>query len=147
MLKIRSFVAIDLSVEARAALTTLQNRLKSSVPPHSVTWTAPQNIHLTLHFLGDVTPETVDKITKTLGDGISGQTTFSLDLVGLGCFPNVRRPRIVSVGVGGNTEPLVELHRHVGHLLNEATGFTPETRPYAPHLTIGRVKKGIPSES
>lgn len=141
---IRSFVAIDLSTVARTALTTLQNRLKFGVPPHTVTWTAPQNIHLTLHFLGDVTAEAIDKIAETFEAGIFGHTAFTLDLVGLGCFPNMRRPRIIWVGIGGNTESLVELHGHLGRLLNEATGFVSETRPYAPHLTIGRVKKGIP---
>lgn len=144
MTTIRSFIAIDLSPAARTALADLQNRLKPLLPRHTVRWAVPQNIHLTLHFLGDVETTVVDKIAESLATEAVTHQAFALDLVGLGCFPNSRRPRIIWVGLGGETGPLIDLHRALGQRLNQAIGFTPETRPYAPHLTIGRVKKGLP---
>ena len=145
MKPIRSFVSIDLSPEAQAALTKLQNELKRQGPPHSIRWTAPKNIHLTLHFLGDIAPDKVDRAAEALRASVSTQPVFSLELGRLGCFPNIRRPRIIWVGVGGDTTSLATLHGRLGRKLSQSIDFSPETRPYAPHLTIGRVKKGIPS--
>jgi 2'-5' RNA ligase len=143
MTTIRAFIAIELSDAARAAITDLQNRLKTVVPPRAVRWTAPQNIHLTLHFLGNITTGEVEKVTAALDAATTTGHPFSLDLSGLGCFPNSRRPRIVWVGVLGKTASLVALHRDLGDRLNKAIDFSPESRPYSPHLTIGRVKKGV----
>ncbi len=145
MTTIRTFIAIELSDEARAALTDLQNRLKTVVPPRSVRWAASQNIHLTLHFLGDVEQDTVEKLSAAVYNATLASHPFTLTVERLGCFPNIRRPRIVWVGVSGETEPLVALHRNLGNRLKEASDFSPESRPYSPHLTIGRTKKGLPS--
>jgi 2'-5' RNA ligase len=144
MTTIRSFIAIELSDEARAGLTDLQNQLKAIVPPNTVRWTAPQNIHLTLHFLGNVAVDDVSQVTNVLPVVTSSVSSFSLMLQGLGCFPNTRRPRIVWVGISGETETLIRLYHNLGEKLNQSIGFEPEKRPYSPHLTIGRVKKGIP---
>jgi 2'-5' RNA ligase len=143
MTTIRSFVAIELSDEARAALTDLQNRLKSIAPAHTVRWTAPESIHLTLHFLGDVAASEVEKISELVQQAASAYPPFSLILRGLGCFPNTRRPRIIWAGVTCQTETLLHLHRALGEKL-KAIDFTPDARPFAPHLTLGRVKDGVP---
>ena len=146
MSTIRSFIAIELSDEARLALTALQNRLKAVSPDDTVRWTALENIHLTLHFLGDVAVTDLEKVAAALQSGASGISPFSLTLGGLGCFPNMRRPRIVWTGVLGETKTLLELHHRLGERL-KTLGFTLEARPYSPHLTIGRVKKEIPTRS
>lgn len=141
---IRSFVAIELSVEAQSALADLQNRLKALVPAQTVRWTAPESLHLTLHFLGNVAAGDIDKITQLLLDAALACPPFRLSLGNLGCFPTMRRPRIVWTGVSGETQPLQHLHRDLGEKL-KTIGFSPETRPYTPHLTLGRVKEGLPS--
>jgi len=140
---LRTFIAIELSTEAQTALAKLQQRLKAVVPPQSVRWTAPENIHLTLHFLGDVAVDKVSKITNLMQAAAATCSPFSLTLGGLGCFPNTRRPRIVWTGVSGQVEILLKLHRELSEGL-KTIGFTPETRPYSPHLTVGRVKDGLP---
>lgn len=144
MTTIRAFIAIDLPVEARTALTDFQNRLKAIVPPNTVRWTGPQNIHLTLHFLGNIAANEVVKVIEVLESRSAAYPPFSLTLAGLGCFPNLRRPRIVWVGVEGDTASLVGLHHDVGQQL-KVIDFRPEARPYSPHLTLGRVNKGIPA--
>jgi 2'-5' RNA ligase len=141
---IRAFIAIELSEEAQTALTNLQNRLKGVVPPQTVRWTAPESIHLTLHFLGNVAAHDIEKITEALRLAASACPPMSLTLGNLGCFPNTRRPRIVWTGVGGETQQLIKLHRELGDRLKGIGGFTPETRPYSAHLTIGRVKDNLP---
>lgn len=144
MTTIRSFIAIELSEAAQAALAALQQRLKDVVPPNTVRWMAPKNIHLTLHFLGDITSDDTAKVAEALQHSTQRHQPFSLRLEGLGCFPNPRRPRIVWVGVGGDRSSLVDLHTDLGRQL-KVIDFTPESRPYSPHLTVGRVKKGVPS--
>ncbi len=146
MTTIRTFIAIELSDKARLALSSLQDRLKALVPPKTVRWTPAQNIHLTLHFLGDVAQADVEKVTEALQMATAAYPPFSLNLTGMGCFPNMGRPRIVWAGVSGDTATLVELHRDLGKRLN-VIDFKPESRPYSPHLTIGRVKRGVPGRS
>lgn len=142
---IRAFIAIELSAEARAAVAKLQNRLKTLVPAQTVRWTAPENIHLTLHFLGNIEAGQVDSVKPLLHQSGSACPAFSLSLSGLGCFPNTRRPRIVWTGVQGQTQLLGKLHRDLGERL-KVIGYTPEARPYAPHLTIGRVRDGLAAQ-
>jgi len=142
--KTRCFIAIALTDHAREELDRLQGRLRDILPPNTVRWTVPKNIHLTLHFLGDVAQDRLDDIRRTLRDMAANHNPFSLNLSNLGCFPNPRRPRIVWIGLSGETDLLVSLQRGLGEQLKKAIGFQPDTRPYSPHLTIGRVKKGIP---
>ena len=144
MTAIRSFVAIELSDQAMLQLTHLQSRLNDILPPNTVRWTVPQNIHLTLHFLGHLLMDHLDEVALIVRDVAATATPFSLDLSNLGCFPHIRRPRIVWVGLSGEMEVLVNLHRELGERLRQAIRFQPESRPYSPHLTIGRIKKGIP---
>jgi 2'-5' RNA ligase len=144
MTTVRAFVAIELSDEAVTKIIQLQSHLKGVSPPKTVRWTVAQNVHLTLHFLGDVAVDDLKNAAHAVGSAAAGCPAFSLHLAGLGCFPNTRRPRIVWVGVTGDTGTLTKLHQALGDQLNRQIGFQPESRPYSPHLTIGRVKQGIP---
>lgn len=96
------------------------------------------SIHLTLKFLGDVTPNKLDRVLAAAEKAIGRETVFSLAGVELGCFPNFKQPRVIWVGVGGDTAQLYQLQaaveRHVAPL-----GYPSEKR-FRPHLTIGRVK-------
>lgn len=141
---IRSFIAIELSAQAQQALTVLQGRLKTVSPPHAVRWNATQNIHLTLHFLGDVTDAQLEPIQAAMQAAAETVSPFTLQLGGLGCFPNTSRPRIIWVGLTEQSSALTTLHGTLGQNLSAAIGFAPEQRPFSPHLTIGRVKSGIP---
>ncbi len=133
---IRTFIAIDLSPAIKSALDTLIKKLKShgSLP---VRWTAAQNIHITLKFLGDIDERRLPELKTRLISAVQGVQPFSLQVGKLGAFPNANRARIIWVGC--QLEP-------AGFLLQksveEATlemGFPREKRPFSPHLTIGRV--------
>jgi 2'-5' RNA ligase len=140
---VRSFIAIELSEESRTELARLQSRLKEASPPKAIRWTDPKNVHLTLHFLGDLAEDQLENVSRTVSDAAAPHTPFSLSLSSLGCFPNLRRARIVWVGITGDTDRLVALQSDLGDRLKKGIGFEPESRTYSPHLTIGRVKKGL----
>jgi 2'-5' RNA ligase len=138
----RLFIAIELPKSVSAALADWQARLKAAAPANTVRWTEPQNLHLTLHFLGETETGLISSIGEMLAASAANRTDFVLSIGGMGCFPNMRRPRIVWAGVAGQLEPLLDLHRDLGQRLR-AIGYRPEPRPYAPHLTLGRVKNDL----
>ena len=139
MTTVRSFVSVELTDPAREAVAGLQHDLTSAFLPHTVRWTAPQSIHLTLQFLGDVPLERIESIAQALRGACADLAAFSFDLIGLGLFPDHRRPRIVWVGVhDANVDgTLAALHKRVGEALTPL-GFLPDERSFTPHLTIGR---------
>ena len=96
---VRAFIAIELSSAVRQAVNDLQNRLKTVTPPHSVRWSIPQNIHLTLHFLGDIDQNQVRPVAAEMAVAAKQHPPFELLLGGLGCFPSMRRPRVLWVGL------------------------------------------------
>ncbi len=133
----RLFIAVDLPPEARQSLAKVQSRLKSA---GAIRWTKPQQIHLTLQFLGDTPATQVEAITNALQRKVSPLPAFSIRLNGVGVFPNLKRPGIIWAGVTGEGDALKSLH-HAVIAATQTVGFTPEKRPFKPHLTIGRVQK------
>jgi len=140
MAGIRSFVAIELSDEARVALADLQEDLKAQVPSKTVRWARPASIHLTLQFLGEVAPGKVEAIADALRGVCADYAPFTFELKGLGVFPNPDRPRIVWTGIDEPSGTLIALQKGMTQAL-EPLGFEPEKRAYTPHLTIGRADR------
>lgn len=138
MEQIRSFIAIELPAEVKLALASLQERLKSgSRAP--VRWVEPDNIHLTLKFLGNIDAGITGQITAALREAVGNTRPFHLEVKGLGVFPNPRRVQIVWVGLTGELDSLTRLHRNIESGL-VPLGFKAETRPFSPHLTLARVR-------
>lgn len=134
---IRSFIAIDLPDAARGRLRSLADELKSSEA--AVGWVRPEGIHLTLKFLGNVEPELIERIKPVLFEIASQSRPFSLQPFGCGAFPAIGQPRVVWVGLRGDSEPLLRLRNAVEAAM-VSFGFRPEDRPFKPHLTLGRVR-------
>ena len=137
---IRSFVAIELSDDARQALAALQQELKNQAPPGAVRWTRPEAIHLTFQFLGDVAPGQIEVVVGALRGACAGRASFTFELTGVGVFPNPSRPRVVWIGVVEPSGALVASQQGVSQAL-APLGFRPEERPFSPHLTIGRAAR------
>ena len=135
---VRAFVAIELPDHVRQALHRMQGRLGSE-RDRSAKWVAPEGIHLTLHFFGDVAVELVPGISGALGRAAARSSPIPLCLAGAGCFPNVDRPRVLWVGLGGDTQGLARLQREVEAQL-AGLGYRPEARAFSPHLTLARVR-------
>lgn len=103
-----------------------------------VSWVRPESIHLTLKFLGEIDDAKVREVSLVLEKASSAVGPFTIDVQGIGCFPNSRSPRVVWAGIK-ESAPLASLQKRVDELLMGA-GFEPEDRPYTPHLTLCRVK-------
>ena len=103
-----------------------------------VRWSAIPSIHLTLKFLGEVGPDIIPKLSELLEGASKAERRFELRLHGLGCFPNLRNPRVIWCGIIGETENLLRLQQKVENACAEL-GFAPEDRAFRPHLTLGRV--------
>lgn len=138
MEQIRSFIAIELPQELKLALARIRDKLKSgSRAP--VKWVDPDSIHLTLKFLGNIDSDITGKITSALEEAVRGTSPFSVELSGLGVFPNIRRVQVVWVGLAGEVAKLGQLQQRIETGLIPL-GFAAESRSFTPHLTLGRVR-------
>jgi 2'-5' RNA ligase len=135
---IRVFLAIELSLDVRKKLSELQQQLRKTLPP--INWVRPESIHLTLKFLGYVDPSSISRLLSVLKPIGKKQHVFSIDVHGLGVFPQVKHPRIFWIGLTGNTQALQELVLEIEAAL-EPLGFPPEEKAYHPHLTLARIKR------
>lgn len=138
----RSFVAIELPGEIRLKLAEVESRLKSSAPS-GVKWVKPDNIHLTLKFLGSVAADRTGEIAGVLKEAAQSISPFQLEIKDGGAFPDLRRVQVVWVGVSGDLAKLGRLQQRIESNL-ACLGFTAETRPFAPHLTLARLDRKIP---
>ncbi|MHC4423861.1 MAG: RNA 2',3'-cyclic phosphodiesterase [Planctomycetota bacterium] len=136
----RVFIAIDIGEEIRAALGDLQQQLQSKVDvkKSDVKWVNPENIHLTLKFLGEIKDETVAEVCNITQDVAGKHKSFELDVESVGCFGG-RSARVVWVGVGQGSDDLLRLQEDLDQQLASA-GWPQETRKFAGHLTLCRVR-------
>lgn len=133
----RTFIAIELPQEFTSQIDQLQNNLRKTNV--DVSWVKPQNVHITLKFLGEVKEDKIEEVHQAVEIAVVGIKIFPVSLQGLGGFPNLKRPRVIWIGVEKGKEILAQL----GPKLEEEffkIGFAKENRDFTPHLTIGRVK-------
>lgn len=134
---VRSFIAVELPDPVRARLESLARELKKS--DAQVGWARTEGIHLTLKFLGNVTPDILEQVKPVMTGITSRAEPFRLQPSSCGAFPTIKQPRVIWVGLRGESEPLIRLQKEVDAAL-VALGFKPEDRPFRPHLTLGRVR-------
>jgi 2'-5' RNA ligase len=135
---VRTFIAVEIPPSVQQELARIQERLKQGRLP--VRWVAPEKVHLTLKFLGEISPEQVTAVGEATARVAADSQPFDLEAVGIGVFPNVRRPRVVWVGVEGDLGVLRRLQAYLETAL-AGLGFSPERRPFSAHLTMGRVRR------
>jgi RNA 2',3'-cyclic 3'-phosphodiesterase len=129
----RLFIAVELPPEIRSALGDLQRDLKSSAG--NARWVAPDSIHVTLKFLGEVVEEQIKDIDHALA-GLSWKP-FTLTVRGLGFFPGARSPRVLWAGLEAPT--LAALAEQID-IRMERAGFDREKRAFRPHVTLARAR-------
>ncbi len=132
----RCFLAIELPTDVRDQIAALQEELRATV--RSVRWTRPEQIHLTLKFLGDVPDAEVAGVCAAVGETAKACPPFELEIGGAGCFPGGGPVRVVWAGIARPAAELAACQQGCEARLAEL-GFKPEGRPYTPHLTIGRL--------
>lgn len=141
MTTIRAFIAIDLPESARGELGRVSHELAGQIAPGAVRWVRPEQIHLTLCFLGDTDTRLLPAVQSALNAATAGRNPFTLRLGGIGCFPNKQRPRVIWVGLTGDEARLLSLKMALDEQLVHH-GWPTEDKPFRAHLTLGRVKDG-----
>ena len=138
MKKIRTYIAISISDEARSAISSLIRKLKEI--ESSIRWVDPENLHLTLKFIGEIEEVRLQNLKKALDKSLDEIAVFRYTLSGKGCFPNYKRPRVLWIGVNDLEEKMNILHQQIENEFH-AVNIPREKRKFKPHLTIGRVKQ------
>lgn len=135
---IRTFIAIEIPDTIRKIIANFQRSLAEE--PFPIRWVKPENIHLTLKFIGEVPPETVQTIREKVFDAPPLTKPFEVTVSGTGVFPNIRKPRVFWIGITRGAEELIHLAGRIEQEL-EPLKLRKEKRSYKPHLTLGRFTK------
>jgi 2'-5' RNA ligase len=137
---VRAFIAVPASEEVRQTVEEVVKGLRWTGA--DVKWVEPQNLHITLKFLGRVPLDQVESLRSALREGLRGSRAFDLSVEKVGCFPGGQRPpRVIWVGLEGEVDRL----RTIAATVEEtcaSLGFERENRGFRAHLTIGRVRRG-----
>ena len=137
---LRTFIALELPPSVISLLEKVQEDLKSMGLPAK--WVRPENIHLTLKFIGNINPGDIDKIGGAMMDAVDDFAAITLVAGGVGVFPGIKRPRVIWVGLGGQVQLLFAMQRVLEDNL-AALGFKEEKRPFKGHLTLGRFRQTV----
>jgi 2'-5' RNA ligase len=141
--EIRAFVAIPLPLEVTDYLNEIISDLKLTIPEKTVKWVQPENIHLTLKFLGNISKSTLHFLLEKLKSG-DQFSPINLTIEKIGAFPSVYKPQVIWVGTSSH-DALSDLAQFV----EKATSMIKnenDSKPFAPHLTIARLRPGVKKE-
>jgi 2'-5' RNA ligase len=146
----RLFIAVDLDRELRAKVGALVAALRRAVDGASghrarVSWAGAERVHVTLHFLGDVDDESAAALVTAMNVPVPA-APFDLALGDLGLFPARGRPRVVWLEIRDGVGELEDVRRLVGERL-ERLGLPTESHPFTPHLTLARLREGLPQRA
>ena len=139
----RLFVALEPTeaVRRRISAAVAALRRAGGRAASDVRWLPPENVHLTLQFLGAVPHARVAGVTAAVAAcAAAAAGPLSLEVRGAGGFPNARRARVVWLGLAGDVAALAALVQDLGRRL-APLGFAPEERAFSPHLTVGRARE------
>ncbi|MEE2709731.1 MAG: RNA 2',3'-cyclic phosphodiesterase [Gemmatimonadota bacterium] len=135
--RIRTFIAVELPDTIKTQVEQLEVRLIKARA--DIKWVKPQNIHITLKFLGDITTERVENAYNGVREALETIRPFQLSLSRVGAFPNLDRARVLWVDVEEGRDELINLQHQIEDILF-TRNFVREPRPFSPHLAIGRVR-------
>lgn len=135
----RAFIAIDVSEEVRQKLVEVQRKLAATGAQLKLV--EPENIHVTIKFLGDVGHERLNEIVDALRRAVANLPQFEMEVRGMGVFPNLHYMRVIWAGIANGREKVIAAQKNVDQELQKL-GFQPE-RDFVPHLTLARVKSAI----
>jgi 2'-5' RNA ligase len=140
---LRTFIAVDIPPSIQKAIQQKTESLRQALGAPLVRWVNVNHIHLTLKFLGDVSPGQVDLLTQMLRTEADSAQAFEMQIGGLGSFPNLRRPRVLFIGIQAPAG-LEALYRGIESACRRL-GYESEVRDFSPHLTLGRARDGLSS--
>ena len=136
---IRAFLAIDPPEEIFREIIKIQERLRKAIQG-DIRWVRPEGIHLTLKFFGYVYESDIANISRVVRDGVANMKALMLNVRNIGAFPSANRPRVLWLGIDGDTEALINLQTEIDAGFQDY-GIKKEDRPFRPHLTLARIKE------
>jgi len=137
---IRTFVAVEIPHEIQQNIQKGTANLRREIDG-LMRWVPAENMHLTLKFLGDVSPSNMEFLIQMLRNEADNVNGFTMHLAGLGSFPSLKRPRVLYIGMQAPAG-LEALQRGI-ESASRRLGYESEERPFSPHLTLGRVKQNV----
>jgi len=142
---LRAFIAIKIPPSLQEKLHREIDSLRTRLGRKLIRWVVPENIHLTLKFLGNTPITKLDTLNEILAAELTQFQSFEISVGKMGVFPNFSRPRVIWIGVEDNGT-LSSLQRSVERAASQI-GSAQEKRRFSAHLTLGRVRQGIRSEA
>jgi RNA 2',3'-cyclic 3'-phosphodiesterase len=142
MARVRTFIAVELSPRVLARAAGLVDALR--VVDATINWVRPEQMHLTLKFLGDVPDTHLPDVCRVVRQAAAGCEPFEISCRGAGAFPDSERPRTLWIGIREGAEELKALQAAIDDAFKKELGYSKEPRGFHPHLTIGRVKQASP---
>ena len=136
-MEIRSFLAFELPEGIKKTVARISGEIRHS--SLDARWVKPENIHLTVVFMGNIKSDDLGRLGAEVEDVCSGYGTFDIALKGMGCFPNWHRPRVLWMGLDGNLGRLSQFRDDLQKSL-KAFGIKEERRRFKPHLTLARFR-------
>ncbi len=136
-MNVRLFVAVEITEETRNKLAAFQDKLKKAAA--DVGWVAPENLHITLKFIGYIDEEKIEEVRNIIKDSVTHIKPFNLSYAGVGAFPTPKSPRVIFAQAIDTGEALAKIHERLDNQLM-ALGVEHEARKFDAHLTVGRVK-------
>lgn len=136
-MSIRAFVAIEIEKEIKNKLSKFLNQLKET--DADVKWVTPENIHLTLKFIGNIEEIILPTLHKIINDATSSLSFFNMSIENVGAFPTLKKPRIIFVSAQDKGNNLLKIYERLDKGL-EALGIKRESRNYVGHITLGRTR-------
>lgn len=137
---LRAFIAVEIPAEIQQNIHKETSSFRQGINP-LVRWVPVRNMHLTLKFLGDISPSSVEFLIQMLRNEADNVSCFNLQLTSIGAFPDLRRPRVIYIGIQASVA-LDALQRGIESAARRL-GYESEDRPFSAHLTLGRAKQSI----
>jgi 2'-5' RNA ligase len=141
---VRTFIALDPGEAIREQMVALQETLRRTGA--DVKWVEPENLHITLLFLGSVDNRDLVDVCRAVEEAAREQPAFELTIAGTGCFPSARRPRVVWIGISQGVQEVCALHDALEGPLMDLGCYRREERRFKPHVTLGRIRSEKPME-
>ncbi|MDY6905605.1 MAG: RNA 2',3'-cyclic phosphodiesterase [Thermodesulfobacteriota bacterium] len=133
----RLFLAFDLPGDVAGAVSEIQQQIREH--GLNIKWVSRRNLHLTVKFLGDVSPDGTKQVKAAALSAVRGLPPVAVRVKGVGVFPDMRRPRVLWVGLSGDVAMLTHCHDRLDEQLEKA-GFERDQRRFNAHITMGRIK-------
>jgi 2'-5' RNA ligase len=139
MAHIRTFIAVAATQRVNNNISRVVQRLAAIQSDYN--WVVPENLHITLNFVGDVVDVEVPEFCKLIKGAVENVAPFEMSLHSVGAFPSHEQPRTIWIGVDEGSEQLKSLNKNIEGVLSH-WGVNKDRNEYVPHMTIGRIARG-----